>query len=241
MKKRNLLIYGVVWALCLAVLNLAAFLSPNEIGGESKFGATFWVAYGVVTAAFIGHLICAVVAFRAKSPVRFFYRIPLLLVSYGGIVATLIAGAVFVSIPALPDWIAIVVSVAVLAFDAIAVLQSVAVADAVSDLDDAITENTFKMRELIADAEDLLHTVPEECRETAKRVYEALRYSDPVSAPGTEEAEDRIATQFYAFRDSALEGDHELAPRLADALFGLIEDRNRLCKQEKKNPTEDVK
>ena len=113
--------------------------------------------------------------------------------------------------------------------------------DAVSDLDDAITENTFKMRELIADAEDLLHTVPEECRETAKRVYEALRYSDPVSAPGTEEAEDRIATQFYAFRDSALEGDHELAPRLADALFGLIEDRNRLCKQKKKNLTEDVK
>ena len=239
MKKRNLLIYGVVWALCLAVLNLAAFLSPNEIGGESKFGATFWVAYGVVTAAFIGHLICAVVAFRAKSPVRFFYRIKGEAYTLGS--GTLIVGAVFVSIPALPDWIAIVVSVAVLAFDAIAVMQSVAVADAVSDLDDAITENTFKMRELIADAEDLLHTVPEECRETAKRVYEALRYSDPVSAPGTEEAEDRIATQFYAFRDSALEGDHELAPRLADALFGLIEDRNRLCKQEKKNLTEDVK
>lgn len=240
MKKRNLLIYGVVWALCLAVLNLAAFLSPNEIGGQSKYGATFWVSYGVVTAAFIGHLICAVVAFRAKNPTRFFYRVPLLLVSYGGIVATLIAGAVFVSIPSLPDWIAIVVSVAVLAFDAIAVLQSCAVAAAVSDLDDAITANTFRMRELIADAEDLLHTVPEECREPAKRVYEALRYSDPVSAEGTAEAEDRIATQFYAFRDAALEGDHELAPRLADALFGLIDERNRLCKQEKKNE-EDAK
>ena len=31
MKKRNLLIYGVVWALCLAVLNLAAFLFGNAL------------------------------------------------------------------------------------------------------------------------------------------------------------------------------------------------------------------
>lgn len=234
MKNKNLRIYAAIWAICLALFNVAAFVAPSEIGGASKFGVSFWVAYGVITAAFIGHLLSAVFAFRADRPVRFFYRIPLLTVSGAGIVLTLIAGGVFVALPALPDWIGIIVCAALLAFDAIAVLKASAAAQIVGTLDETVAKQTRRMRDLTDRAEGILRDASEETRETAQKVYDALRFSDPVSSDATADADASVTRQLAEFADAVRENDAELSRQLADALLVLIEERNRICKREKK-------
>ena len=52
--KKSLKFYAIVWALCLAVFNVITFVTPNEIGGVSKFCGSFWGGYIFITVAFIG-------------------------------------------------------------------------------------------------------------------------------------------------------------------------------------------
>ena len=88
--KKKFGLYSIVWLLCLAVFNVIAFVTPNKIGELSKFSGSFWIGYIFITVAFLGQLVCAFFAFRAKDLKKFFYRLPLISVSYGGLVAMII-------------------------------------------------------------------------------------------------------------------------------------------------------
>ena len=43
--KKSFKIYSLIWAICIAVFNVITFVTPNEIGGVSKFSGSFWVGY----------------------------------------------------------------------------------------------------------------------------------------------------------------------------------------------------
>ena len=126
--KKSFKIYSLIWAICLAVFNVITFVTPNEIGGVSKFSGSFWVGYIFITIAFLGQLACAFVAFKAENLKKFFYNIPLFSISYGGLVAMLIVGSVFMAIPTLPEWVAIIVCVVIVAFNLIAMIKATAAA-----------------------------------------------------------------------------------------------------------------
>jgi len=74
--KKSFKIYSLIWVICLAVLNVITFVTPNEIGGVSKYSSSFWVGYIFITIAFVGQLACAFVAFKAENLKKFFYSIP---------------------------------------------------------------------------------------------------------------------------------------------------------------------
>ena len=57
--KKSFGIYSIIWAIYLALFNVVVFVTPNEIGGVSKFGGSFWVGYIFITVAFAVQLICA--------------------------------------------------------------------------------------------------------------------------------------------------------------------------------------
>ena len=101
--KKSIGVYSVIWAICLAVFNVITFVTPNEIGGVSKFTASFWVGYVFITVAFIGQLVCAFFALKAENVKKMFYRIPMISISYTGLILMLIAGGIFMAIPTLPE------------------------------------------------------------------------------------------------------------------------------------------
>ena len=229
--KKSFKIYSLIWAICLAVFNVITFVTPNEIGGVSKFNGSFWVGYVFITIAFIGQLTCAFVAFKAENLKKFFYNIPLLSISYGGLVAMLIVGSIFMAVPVLPEWIAIIVCVIILAFNAIAIIKATAAADIVSGIDEKIKTQTFFIKSLSGDAQSLMTSAKsDELRVEAKKVYEAIRYSDPMANAALSDLDAQIEKQFNAFSDAVKADDAELAKETADTLVEMVERRNQKCK-----------
>ena len=229
--KKSIGVYSIIWAICLAVFNVIVFVTPNEIAGVSKFSGSFWVGYIFITVAFLGQLICAFFAFKAKNLKKFFYNIPLISISYGGLVAMLIVGSIFMAIPALPEWIAIIICVIIFAFNAIAIIKATAAADIVSGIDEKIKTQTFFIKSLSGDAQSLVGAAKTEAlRAEAKKVYEEIRYSDPMSNAALAEIDAHIKRQFNAFADAVASEDDELAKEAANALIEMVEQRNQKVK-----------
>lgn len=229
--KKSFKIYSLIWTICLAVFNVITFVTPNEIGDVSKFSGSFWVGYIFITIAFLGQLACAFIVFKAENLEKFFYNIPLLSISYSGLVTMFIVGSIFMAIPVLPKWIGIIVCVIILAFNAIAIIKASAAADIVSGIDEKIKTQTFFIKSLAVDAQNLITLVKtDELRVKAKKVYEAIRYSDPMANLTLLELDAQIERQFAAFADAIKAEDAELAKETADALVEMVERRNQKCK-----------
>ena len=229
--KKSISVYSIIWTICLAVFNVITFVTPNEIGGVSKFSGSFWVGYIFITIAFLGQLACAFVAFKAENLKKFFYNIPLFSIGYGGLVTMLVVGSIFMAIPALPEWIAIIVCVIILAFNAIAIIKATAAADIVSGIDEKIKAQTFFIKSLSIDAQSLMTSAKsDELRAEAKKVYEAIHYSDPMANAALSDLDDQIERQFNAFSDAIKADDAELTKETAVAFVEMVERRNQKCK-----------
>lgn len=229
--KKRFLVYGIIWAICLAVFNVIAFVTPKEIAGDSKFDGAFWIGYIFITIAFFGQLVCAFFAFKAESLKKTFYRLPMISISYTGLIVMLIAGSLCMAIPNLPEWVGIIVCVLVLAFSVITVIKAAAVSEIVSNVDEKVRAKIAFIKALTVDAQNLMNTAKTEalCAET-KKVFEAIRYSDPMSDEALADIESQIQSQFNAFSDAVQESDEELAHATADSLIETLINRNQKCK-----------
>lgn len=229
--KKSIGVYSIIWAICLTVFNVIVFVTPNKIGEVSKFSTSFWVEYIFITLSFLGQLVCAFFAFKAKNLKKFFYNISLISISYGGLIAMLVVGSVFMAVPVLPEWIAITVCVIILAFNAIAIIKATAAADIVSGIDEKIKTQTFFIKSLSVDAQGLVTSAKsDELRAEAKKVYEVIRYSDPMANTALSDLDAQIERQFNSFSHAIKAEDSELAKETADALVEMVERRNQRCK-----------
>ena len=229
--KKTLKFYSICWLISLALFNIVTFVTPNEMGGMSKFGGAFWVGYIFITIAFVGQLVCAFFALRRNSLQKVFYNIPLIYISYSGLIVMLVAGTACMAIPNLPNWIGIIVCFAILAFNAIAVIKAAFAANVVSEIDNKIKTQTQFIKLLTADAEHLLSTCKStELKTEAKKVYEAIRYSDPMSNEALAEVEGQIQSEFTHFAQAINSEDLELAKSVGEGLLNLIDSRNKKCK-----------
>ena len=229
--KKTFGFFSIIWAIFLALFNVIVFVTPNEAGGMTKFGGAFWVGYIFITIAFIGQLVCAFFAFKPSDKQKVFYNIPLVTISYAGLIVMLIAGTACMAIPNLPNWIGIIVCLLVLAITAIAVLSAAFAASVVTEIDQRVKVKTFFIKSLTVDAEVLMNaTKVAETKALAKKVYEAIRYSDPMSNAALVEAEEKIQVSFTNFENAIKEENLETATSIADELLSLIDARNKKCK-----------
>ena len=229
--KKGFKYYLSIWVILLAVFNVAVFVSPGEAGGYTKFGGSFWVGYIFITLSFIGQLICAYIAFKADNLQKFFYNVPLIRISRIGLVLTVILGTLCMAIPNLPNWIGVILCLAVLAFTAISVIKATTAGDIVSGIDEKIESKTSFIKLLTADAEALMSAAKTpELKAEVKKVYEAIRYSDPMSNAALEEINEQIQNQFSVFEDAVKAEDFDLASSYSYELIILIDNRNKKCK-----------
>ena len=226
--KKGFKTYIAAWAILLALFNIICFATPTEIAGMTKFGGAFWSGYVFITLAFIGQLACAYFALKAENLKKLFYNLPLITVSYTGLILTVIFGAVCMAIPGLPNWVGIIVCAVILAFTAIAVIKAKAAGDIVAETDEKVKMQTSFIRSLTADAEGLMSRAQtDEVKTACRKVYEALRYSDPMSGDGLAEIEAEISEKLSAFAAAVKNGENVF--ELADEMIALIGDRNRMC------------
>lgn len=228
---KNFKFYLSIWAVLVVIFNIAVFVSPSEVAGLSKFGGAFWVGYIFIMLAFIGQLAASFIAFKAENLQKLFYNIPLIRISYTGLVLTLIFGRLCMIIPNLPNWIGIILCFSVLGFNAISLIKANVAADLVSETDEKVKAKTFFIKSLTVDSEGLLARAGNnEIKAECKKVYEAVRYSDPMSDEALAAAESQITLKFAELTTAVNDNNLETVKKTAQEVIILVDDRNKKCR-----------
>lgn len=228
--------YFICWIAVLVLFNVVIFITPDEIAGLSKFVNGFWVGYGFAIAAFAGQLLCSWFAFRESDSRKFFYNISLIIISYTALIISVIISIVVMVIPQIPAWIVAITCSVILVFNIIAVVKAKAAAETVAGIDEKVTHHTAFIRGLTADADIIvLRASTPTLKKLAKKVYEALRYSDPVSSSQLSSVENEISEKFAEFSIAISNADDEAANVAAEAIMVLIAERAEKCKSLKRS------
>lgn len=220
-------VYTVIWALCFVVFSLAAFLIPMP----TRFCGVFWVGYIFITVTFLLQLACSYFALESNELQKTVYSLPAFKASLTGLVAMLVAGGFAMIIPSFPMWLCILLCSAVLAATLTVVILTFVFSKTVGDIDKEVRMSAFVMRLLTADAEHIMNLADEpEIKAIAKKVYEAIRFSDVMSNSAIEQLDTSIQRQFSAFEDAVSSKDIELSSALGEELLVLIDERNKRCR-----------
>lgn len=227
--KKTFKSYLIIWAILLILFNAIAFVSPGWIAYD-KYSGSFWVGYAFIMVSFVGQLVCAMKAFRAENLQKLFYSVPLITISYTGLIVSFMVGGLCMFLSPLPYWIAAVAGVIVLVITAIAVIKADTAAELVAEVDEKIKAKTLFIKSLTVDAESLLAKAQdEETKAVCRKVYEAVRYSDPVSNEALGGVESEITLKMAALAQAVADNDVAVKA-LATELLVLVEDRNKRCK-----------
>lgn len=215
--------YLTIWGIAFVIFNLVAFISPAK--DQDGFAASFVF----IVLAFVGQLACGYKFCRADTPTKAFYGLSPLYISYVGLALMMLFGVVSVVIPNFPIWLSAVISLLLLGITAMIILGTFAATDNVSKKDSQVKSKTSFMNFLTAEAEQLFNKASDGNREAVERVFEALRYSDPVSAEELKSLEDKIENLFKEFK-IAVGDNNENLHKIADELVSLIDERKIKCK-----------
>lgn len=221
--------YLAAWAVLLVVFSVLCFATPGELGGMTKYGGAFWSGYVLIMLAMVGQLACACFAFKAENKEQLFLNLPLITISYSALILSFVVGALCMLIPNLPNWVGVVLCALILGFNAISVIKASAAAELVAETDARTKAKESFIRTLTVDAENLLSCAKtEEAKAACKKVYEALRYSDPMRSDALADIETDIERKF-AELSAQLSAGNDISA-VADELLGLIANRNRRCR-----------
>lgn len=229
--KKSFKTYAIAWAVMFVLFNVICFVTPNETEKYIKFGGAFWSGYAFIVIAFIGQLLCAHKAFKAENITKFFYNLPIITISFTGLILTLIFGGACMIIPGLPNWVGIIVCMIILAFCAVSVIKAGAAAEVVEQIDKKTAEKTSFIKSMTVKCENITALAKsDDVKKECKKVCEAVRYSDPVSADELAETEAEIERKLDEFKNAVEDDNADKVNALAGDVVTLVGDRNRMCK-----------
>lgn len=222
--------YTILWAILLAAYNIIVFAVRPIAGFVRLYDARFWISWGCVILAFLIQLLLARKAFQSENKERFFLNVPLITESYAALVVMIVAASVLMLIPDCPAWIAIIVCAVICAFSGLSVVKAEIAANAVSVVDEKVKGSTLFIKSLISDAEILMvQARGEQAKTICKKVYESVRYSDPMSHDALASIENQITLRFHALSE-AVSNDSDSVSAIADEVILLVGERNKKCK-----------
>lgn len=222
--------YAAIWAVLFILFQVISFVSVGW-AGEGKYTPSFWTGYILITLAFIGQLICALIALKDEEPKKTFYKISLLTTSYTGLILSFVFGGLCMVISPLPYWVGILLCAVVLAANIITVLKASVAVDVVSGVDEKVKAQTLFIKSLTVDAEGLVARArSESVKAECKKIYEAIRYSDPMSHDALSSVEGEITVKFSALTEAVKADNSEAVSAAAAELAILVADRNKKCK-----------
>lgn len=223
--------YSAIWATTLALFNVITFVTPHEIDGQSKFTPLFFVAYGLITLFFIAQLVITIMATRANKLTLLFYNISLVQVSFVALGVMLVVGGICMAFPHMLLWVGVIACFVALAVNIVAYAKVAIPVAIISEVDEKVKRQTNYIRMLSADADALASSARGKAYESeVKQVYEAIRYSDPMSIPELEALEEKIANQFELFKNAVKTGESDNVYSLKEGLLSLIAERNAKVK-----------
>lgn len=222
---KNFKTYLVIWAIGLAMFNLVAFLL-----GDGSFDESFFLGYIFITLAYILQLGVGYFTFKEENLSKVFLSIPTVKFSFGSMILTVVV-SIFVMIADLPIEVGAILCFCSFGIGAIATLLAQSAADIVGGIDDQIKTQTFFIKALTIDMNTLVAQSPSpEVRAEVNKVYEAVRYSDPMSNAALAPSEAQITIKFNQLSQAVLANDIMAVRAFANDMLILVQDRNNKCR-----------
>lgn len=213
---KGYLILGILFVL----VSVIAFAVP------SAKNTAFWISYGFTVLAFAAQIAIWKADFgRAESLKSKFLGFPVVHIGIVYLVVQIIALAVFLFIPTLPIWSAVVACAAIAGVSAICMITATVGRNEIERVSAKVQEKTFYIKQLQADVELLASTETDTVIKSAlTQLAEKIRYSDPMSNEQIADIEDRITVKVADLKSPADKA------KIINELNSLLNERNRKIK-----------
>ncbi|SEM23088.1 hypothetical protein SAMN04487770_12955 [Butyrivibrio sp. ob235] len=223
--------FMIIWILIVITFNVVVFAVPRTIAGIDRFTGSFWVGYAFVTIMLISQLAIGWLTFKEENLSKLFYNISLVRISYAGMITMGVVGMICMLIPILPVWVGIIICLLVLIFNVIALVSTHAAISTVEEIDKKVKADTFFIKSLTVDVEMLKEkaTIPEVANEL-KPLYDAVRYSDPMSDDALSSIESQITLLIPELSEGVEKADIDVVKRSVKNITVLLSERNKKCK-----------
>jgi len=198
MKKNSTKGY-VILVILFALVSIIAFAVPT-----SKT-ATFSIAYVFTAAAFAVQIGIWKAALGKEDALKSkFLGFPIVHIGIVYAVIQVIAFAVFMFVPTLPAWSAIVVCSIIAVVSVVCMISADAGRNEIERVEAKVKQKVFYIKSLQVDVELLANNEPDSVIKTALlKLAEKIRFSDPMNYSELEVVEKELADKIYALKTSA--------------------------------------
>ena len=188
--------------------------------------AAFWISYGFAVIAFAAQLIIWKAALgRSESLKSKFLGFPVVHIGIVYLIVQVIALAVFLFIPTLPIWSAVVGCAVVAGVSAVCMIASYVGRSEIERVSVKVREKTFYIKQLQTEVELLAGAETDAATKSElAQLAEKIRYSNPMSDEQLADIEDRITAKIAELKSSANK------VKIINELNSLLDERNRKCK-----------
>lgn len=219
MKKNSTKGYGILGIL-FALISIIAFAVPTTKT------ATFWTAYVFTAAAFAAQIFIWNKALGKDAAIKSkFLGLPVVHIGIVYAIIQTVAFAVFLFVPTLPAWSAIVVCSVIAGVSAVCMVSADAGRNEIERVEAKVQKKVFYIRELQADVELIADAETDTDTKTAlTQLAEKIRFSDPMSNERLADLENKISTKVLELKTAANKVEN-----IAE-LTSLLDERNKKCK-----------
>ena len=218
MKKNSTKGY-VILGILFALVSIIAFAVPTVKT------ATFWITYVFTAAAFAAQIGIWNKALGKEELKSKFLGFPVVHIGIVYAVIQVIAFAVFMFVPTLPAWSAIVVCSVIAGISTACMISVDAGRNEIERVEAKVLNKVFYIRELQADIELLADNETNADVKTAlTQLAEKIRFSDPMSNEQLADLEDKISTKIEELKTTSSQLE------IITELNSLLDERNKKCK-----------
>lgn len=219
MKKNSIKGY-VILGILFVLISIIAFTVPTVKT------ATFWIAYVFTAAAFAAQIGIWKTALSKEGTLKSkFLGFPVVHIGIVYAVLQVIAFAVFMFMPILPAWSAIVACSVIAGISAVCMISADAGRNEIERVEANVQKMVFYIRELQADIELLADNESDAAVKTAlTHLAEKIRFSDPMSNEQLADLENKISTKVAELKTAPNKVE------IITELNSLFDERNKKCK-----------
>lgn len=219
MKKNSTKGY-VILGILFVLISIIAFAVPTVKT------ATFWITYVFTAAAFAAQIVIWKTALGKGETLKSkFLGFPVVHIGIVYAVIQVIAFAVFMFVPTLPAWSAILVCSVIAGISAVCMISADAGRDEIERVEAKVQKKVFYIRELQADIELLADSETNADVKTAlTQLAEKIRFSDPMSNEQLADLENKISIKAAELKTTTSKLE------IITELNSLLDERNKKCK-----------
>lgn len=222
--KSLVLIYAIIFIAYCALFLVIPF---------PKSGAA-WVEFAATLIAICAGGGISWYAFKNEGLKSKVYGFPMFRVGFVYMIAQLIVGCViavvgcFVTVPV---WIAVAVSVVILAVAGIGLIGTDNARDIITEQQTQTQASVKQMKTFRLDMQYIVDICADaELKKSLEKLADDFKYSDPVTCEEISGVEENLRSQVKAL-SALVNSDKELSKKKIDEISVLLADRNRRCKE----------